>query len=184
MNLLSTTVLAAADPHHAGEGGIAESFGLSLSGIIAQVVLFLIVYLILKKFAFGPIQGMLEERRNTIADAQANAAKIREELTTTEKRIDEMLVGANSESQKMINDAKESADKVGEQRKQQAIAEAQTILDKAAKAAEAERNAAMAELKADFGRLVVATTSKVTGKELTSDDQERISKETASELAQ
>ena len=184
MNLSTTSIRAAADPSHAEKGGIAENFGVSVSGILAQVILFLIVYLILKKFAFGPIQGMLEQRSQTIADAQANAEKIRAELASTEKRIDEMLVEANTESQKMINEAKESADKVGEQRKQQAIVEAKSIVDKAAVAAEADRKEAMATLKAEFGRLVVATTSKVTGKELTGADQERISKETASELAQ
>lgn len=181
MNLLTTTILAAADPSGGG-GGPAASFGLSAAGFIAQVILFLIVYLILKKYAFGPIQAMLEERSQTIANAQADAEKIRAELASTEKRIDEMLSEANSESQKMINEAKESADKVGEQRKQQAIAEAKTIVDKAAVAAEAERKDAMAKLKAEFGRLVVDATSKVTGKELTGADQERISKETASEL--
>jgi len=181
MNLLTTIFLAAADPQ-AESGGIAEKLGVSLSGIIAQVILFLIVYLILKKFAFGPIQGMLEERSQTIANAQANAEKIRAELASTEKRIDEMLVEANAESQKMINEAKESADKVGEQRKQQAIVEAKSILDKAAVAAEADRKEAMAQLKAEFGRLVVDATSKATGKALTGADQERISKETASEL--
>lgn len=181
MNLLTTTILAAADPQ-AESGGIADGFGVSATGIIAQVILFLIVYLILKKYAFGPIQGMLEERSQTIANAQANAEKIRAELASTEKRIDEMLAEANADSQKMINEAKESADKVGEQRKQQAIVEAKIIVEKAAIAAEAERKETMSKLKAEFGRLVVDATSKVTGKELTGADQERISKETASEL--
>lgn len=181
MNLLTTTLLAAADPAGGGDNP-AASFGVSFAGIIAQVILFLIVYLILKKYAFGPIQGMLEQRSKTIAEGQANAEKIRAELASTEKRIDEMLAEANADSQRMINEAKESAEKVGEQRKQQAITEAKTIVEKAALAAEADRKQAMEKLKAEFGRLVVDATSKVTGKELTGADQERINKQAASEL--
>ncbi|QQL43879.1 F0F1 ATP synthase subunit B [Sulfuriroseicoccus oceanibius] len=181
MTLFTTSILAAAP---AANEGIAEGFGINGPAILAQVILFLIVYLILKKFAFGPIGAMLEERRKTIEAAQLNAEKIRKDLQATESKIEEMLQSANSDSERLINEAKESAEKLGDQRKQQAVAEAQAIIEKANKASEAERAAMMNELKADFGKLVVAATSKVAGKELSAADQERISRETAADLAQ
>lgn len=180
MNVFTTTILAAAP---AGQEGVFEGFGINGPAIAAQVILFLIVYLILKKFAFGPIGEMLEERRKTIEAAQLNAEKIRKDLESTETKIEELLQSANADSERLINEAKESADKVGEQRKQQAVSEAQAIIEKATKASEAERAAMMNELKADFGKLVVAATSKVAGKELSAADQERISRETATEIA-
>ena len=48
-----------------------EQFGLAWGKFLAQVIIFLIVYTVLKKFAFGPILGMLEQRRQRIADGEA-----------------------------------------------------------------------------------------------------------------
>ena len=65
----------------------------------------------------------------------------------------------------------------------QAIAAAQAIVDKARQATEAEHTHMLAELRREVGRLVVATTAKVTGKVLTLDDQKRLVEETNRELA-
>ena len=64
-----------------------------------------------------------------------------------------------------------------------AMNEAGQILAKAREAAKLEQERMTADLKRDFGRLVVETTSKVTGKVLTSEDQDRISQETAGQIA-
>ena len=52
-------------------GKVLSSLGVHWTNFIAQVLIFLIVYAILKKFAFGPIQGILDERRERIEDAEA-----------------------------------------------------------------------------------------------------------------
>jgi len=61
-------------------GKVAEQFGVYWPNLIAQVVLFAIVYWVLKRFAFKPVIAMLEERRRRIEEGQINAENIKKQL--------------------------------------------------------------------------------------------------------
>jgi len=149
----------------------------------SQVIIILIVYAILRKFAFGPVLAMLEERRRRIADGEANLEKAREQMEQAEANVQAILDKANQDADRLITEAKESAEAVREQKTQEAISEAGQIISKANEAAKLEHEQLMTELKRDFGRLVIDTTSKVTGKVLDDSDQERINQETAGQVA-
>ncbi|MDG2125116.1 MAG: ATP synthase F0 subunit B [Verrucomicrobiales bacterium] len=161
---------------------IAHQFGIEWPKLIAQILIFMIVYAVLKKKAFGPVLEILEARRARIAEGEAGLDKIKADLASAESTSKELIAGANSTADQMIREAKESAAAAGEKEKQKAVSEANQIITKAREAAEQERESLLAEMKRDFGRLVVETTSKVTGKVLTADDQKRINKETASQI--
>ena len=158
---------------------LLNTFGVELPKFLAQLILFIIVYFVLKKFAFGPIIAMLEERRRRIEEGQLNAEKIKKQLAESEKRHQEILAQANDEAQKMIDEARVSAGHVAERKQQEAIAAAEQILAKAREASALEHERTMAELKRELGRLVVDTTAKVTGKVLTPEDQRRLQEEAA-----
>jgi len=160
----------------------ARQFGVDWPHLIAQVISFLIVAGLLYKFAYKRIQDVLEERRQTIAQGLANAEKIKAELAGTEASRKEILDRANTEANRLIEQAKEAALKVQERESQKAIREAEQILANAREAAEADRNRLMSELRQELGRLVVNTTIKVTGKILTPEDQQRLAEETNREL--
>lgn len=159
---------------------IAKGFHLDPWLFGAQCFNIIVVLIVLKKFAFGPLVAMLEQRRNRIAEGEANLVRIQQQLTDSEKHTAEAIAKANSEAQRLVNEAKESAVAFSEQKSQEAIASAQQILVKAEAAARAEREQIAAELKREFGRLVTATTAQVTGKVLTPDDQKRINDEALS----
>jgi F-type H+-transporting ATPase subunit b len=160
-----------------------NTFGVEWSKFLAQLVLFIVVYFILRKYAFGPIILMLEERRRRIEEAHANAEKIKQQLADAESRYQEILTKANGDAQKMLDEARASASALAERRQQQAIGEAEQIIAKAREATELEHDRVLAELKREVGRLVVETTTKVTGKVLTPDDQRRLSQEVAAQVA-
>ena len=63
---------------------IAEQFGLEPMKVAAQVLIFAAVYLVLKRFAFGPVLSMLEARRKRIADGEAKLEKIARDLSAAE----------------------------------------------------------------------------------------------------
>jgi F-type H+-transporting ATPase subunit b len=159
------------------------TFGLEWPKFLAQLILFIIVYFVLKKFAFGPIIAMLEERRKKIEEGQLNAQKIKQQLAEAEKRYAEILAKANMEAQKLIDQARESASHVADRKTQEAVAAAEQIIAKAQEAAALEHERSMAQLKRELGHLVVETTAKVTGKVLTPDDQRRLQEEAARQLA-
>jgi len=162
---------------------VAQQFGVYWPNLIAQVVLFAIVYYVLKRFAFKPVIAMLEERRRRIEEGQINAENIKRQLAAAQTKYEEILAKANAEAQRLIDEVRASGDRLAEQKRQEAIAAAEQITLKAQEAIALERDRTMAELKQELGRLVVETTTRVTGKVLTDQDQQRINEETAREIA-
>ncbi|MDF1658252.1 MAG: F0F1 ATP synthase subunit B [Verrucomicrobiales bacterium] len=164
-------------------GDILQTFGLAWPKFISQVVIVLIVYFILSKYAFGPVLAMLEARRARIAEGEENLKKIESQLEKAEEKVQSMLDEANADAERLITEARESAEAVRGQKTQEAINEAQQIIEKAREASKLEHQSTMNELKRDFGHLVIEATSKVTGKVLDDGDQKRINEETAGQVA-
>jgi F-type H+-transporting ATPase subunit b len=162
---------------------ILGQFGVTWPKFLAQMLLFLIVYLILKKFAFGPVLGVLEERRQRIVEGEESLKKIKSDLEAAEEKKSEVIGQANQQAERLISEARESANHVGEKLRVEAQSEANTIITKARETTELERSQMMSQLKGDFGRLVIDTTSKVTGKVLTDDDQRKINEETIGQVS-
>jgi len=161
----------------------AETFGWNPRLFFSQVVSFVIVALLLRRFAYKPILNVLEERRRRIEEGQLNAEKIKRQLDEAEKRYSEILAKANAEAQKMIDEARESSAHLAERKQQEAITAAEQIIAKAREASAIEHERTMDSLKQELGRLVVDTTAKVTGKVLTAEDQQRLQEEALSQLA-
>ena len=161
----------------AAESGFLETFGVNWPFFIAQLVNFIVVLFVLKKFAFAPIQSMLEQRTKRIAEGEDKLKRIEQQLADSEQRTQEAIDKANADAQRLISEAKESAESLSEKKAQEAVASAQQILAKAKEAAEADRKTMTAELKKEFGRLVTNTTVSVTGKVLNDEDQKRINEE-------
>ena len=160
-----------------------DTFGVDWPHFIAQCISFIIVAGLLYKFAYKPVLGVLEERRNKIAEGLANAEKMKIELASAQAKAQEILNQASAQSNKMIEEARAAAARVQETETQKAVAQAADIIAKAQQAAAAEHARMLTELRREVGRLVVATTGKVTGKVLTPDDQQRLAAEANRELA-
>ena len=175
------SLLAAAEP--VGEPAsnpavqIARDFKLHWGPFLAQCLNFFLVALLLKKFAFKPVQEMLEKRRSRIAEGETKLKQIETQLAESEKKTQEMLDKANNDAKRLIDEAKESAALLNEKKTQEAIVSAQGIIAKAEEAAKAEREAMSAELKREFGRLVASTSGAVTGGILSNDQQRQINEQ-------
>src|SRR3954470_16236595 len=161
----------------------AETFGFDWKIFFSQVISFVIVALLLRRFAYKPVLAILEERRQRIAEGLLNADKIKQQLAEADVRYQEILAKANEQGQKMIDEARQSAGLVAERKQQEAVAAAEQIMAKAREASAIEHERTMTELKRELGRLVVNTTAKVTGKVLTGDDQRRLQEEATRQMA-
>lgn len=176
------SILAAAAENPGVFETIKKTFGLNGWFFLAQVINFFLVVWILKKFAFGPVQEMLEQRRVRIAEGEAKLKRIEKQLAESEETTAAAIAKANEEALRLINEAKEGATAFTEQKSQEAISQAQQILAKAEAAAKADRERLRAELKGEFGRLVAATTAQVTGKVLSDEDQKRINEDALAKI--
>jgi F-type H+-transporting ATPase subunit b len=159
--------------------GILHNFGVEWPQFFAQLIVFGIVYVILKKYAFGPIVAVLEQRRLKIVEAMANADKVKKELADAEATKKKVLDAAAQQANKMVADAKESAEAVRVRLEQEATAEAERIIARAREGGQIEVDRLKADFQREAGRLVVMAAQKVTGKILTPEDQHRLSEEAA-----
>src|ERR1700751_5767864 len=122
---------------------VAEQFGVYWPNLIAQIILFFIVYWVLSKLAFKPIMAMLEERRRRIEEGQINAERIKQQLAEAQAKYEEILARANAESQRLLEEVRQSGERLAEQKRQQAIAEAEQVMTKARESIEQEREQTM-----------------------------------------
>ena len=91
---------------------ILDQLGIDFPKIIAQIIIFGIVYGILSKYAFGPVTALLEERRSRIAAGEANLDKIKENLSSSEAQAAAALAKANAEATRLIKEASDAADEL------------------------------------------------------------------------
>jgi F-type H+-transporting ATPase subunit b len=156
--------------------------GLDWRELLTQLISFSCVFFVLWRFAYNPIFSMLQARKEKIAESLANAEKIKTDVARTEAERQKILADAGEKADKLIDEARQAAARVREQETQKAIAAAEQIVAKAREAAAQERQQMLGELKREVGRLVVKTTTTVTGKILTPEDQRRLAEETEKQL--
>jgi F-type H+-transporting ATPase subunit b len=163
--------------------GIATTFGVNWSQLLAQIASFSIVCLILHRYAYRPVLKMLEVRREQIAQGLATSERIKAELARTETQRQEVMAQAHVQATQFIAEARAAAARVQQEETKKAIAAAEQIMTNASEAAAREHDRMLAELKREVGKLVVQATTTVTGKILTAEDQRRLAEQTANQIA-
>ena len=118
-----------------GDKSLLETFGVNAPLFFSQLIAFIIVALLLKKFAYKPVLDMLEQRKARIAEAEANAEKIKSELAETEGARNKILEEARSEANRLIEETRSAAAELREAKTQEAISSAEAIIAKAQEAA-------------------------------------------------
>jgi F-type H+-transporting ATPase subunit b len=162
---------------------IFEQFGVTWPKFIAQLVLFIIVYFVLNRFAFGPLLKVLEERRKRIEEGQLNAEKIKKQLAEAELRYQEVLRKANDDAQILLEESRKNNEAFSQREMEKAVKESAAIVERARHEITSERNRMVDEVKREMVSLIVKTTAKVAGKVLSPEDQKRLSEEAAKDLS-
>ena len=174
----SSLPLADANGESAGSfSKLLGDLGINWQQFVSQLIIFIVLVWILKKFAYQPILKVLDERKKLIADSMANVEKIKHDLEATEKTRQEIMAKANEAANALIDKAKTDADTLNAKKIQEAVQQVEAMIQKAEQAAAQERARLLEEMKQEMGRLVVLTTSKVIGRTLTAEDQARLQKE-------
>lgn len=162
---------------------IGHKFGFNTSLFISQLIGFFIVAFVLQRFAFKPLQKILSERESKISESLAAAERMKADLAKADEERKRVLTEAGVAANKIIEEARAASARITELEMQKAVAAAKDIMEKAKQANDADLARMKTELRREVGRLVVATSTKVTGKILTLDDQKRLAEEANRELA-
>jgi F-type H+-transporting ATPase subunit b len=138
------------------------SFGL----FIWQVVIFVGLIFLLKKFAWKPILDAVNEREEGIKNALLSADNARKEMQNLQADNQRILQEARMERDSLLKDAREMKDKMVADAKNEAQAQGLKMIEQAKAAIESEKNAAMAELKLQVSTLSLEIAEKLLKDEL------------------
>jgi F-type H+-transporting ATPase subunit b len=144
------------------------SFGL----FIWQVVIFVGLIFLLKKFAWKPILDAVNEREQGIKNALESAESARNEMQNLQADNQRILQEARAERDAMLKDAREMKEKMVADAKSEAQEQGQKMIEQAKAAIESEKNAAMAELKSQVATLSLSIAEKVLKDELSNKESQ------------
>ena len=141
---------------------LIPSFGL----IIWTLLAFLIVFFILKKYAWKPILNSLQQRETSIADSLATAERVRAEMAQLKSENEALLAKAREERGHILKEARDTKDKIITEAKEEAKLVANKIITDAHDAIEQQKMAALIDVKNQVGLMVIEVSEKVLRREL------------------
>jgi F-type H+-transporting ATPase subunit b len=149
-------------------GLLTPAFGLLFWTLLA----FLVVFFILRKYAWPAIIKGLSEREKGIADALETAEKVKAEMAQLKNENEALLAKAREERAQLLKEARETRDKIVNEAKEQAKVEANKIITDAQAAINQQKMAAITDLKNQVGNLVIEVSEKVLRRELSNKNEQ------------
>jgi F-type H+-transporting ATPase subunit b len=150
--------------------------------MVWTIVCFLIVLYVLKRFAFGPIQKVIDERRERIRQSLEEADHARDEARRLLEEHRSLIGKARQDAEEILVEARRIADSQRERVKEETEADRQRRLEETKRQIEAETARALDAIRAQVAELSLMAATKVTGKALTDADHKRLIDEAIAEL--
>ena len=145
-----------------------------------NTVAFLVLLIVLGKFAWKPILKAINERESGIEEALLKADKMKAEMAAMQNENEAMLAKAREERATLIKEAKEASEKMVAEAKDKAKSEYDRIVADAQLAITQQKNAALIDVKNQVGALIIEVAEKVIHRELSNKaEQEKYIKELA-----
>jgi len=184
VGFLAVPVLAA--PAAEGEGGGGSNLArpeTSIPAAIASIIVFCILFYILKSKAWGPIVKGLEDRSNKIRTEIESAENARAQATKALDDYQKELAKARSEAGAMIQQARADAQRVGDELRSKNEAELTSMKNKAKEEIEAAKRAALNELYAETAMLATQVAGRILHREIKPADHARLVEESLSQIS-
>lgn len=147
--------------------GLLENFSSGL--FIIQSVVFIILLLVLRKFAWKPIMDALNEREVTIVDSLNQAKLARQEVQNLKAENENIIREAKIERDNILKEAREIKERIVGDAKNVAQTEADKIIEQARQSIQSEKTAAMADIKNQIGALSVTIAESILKQKLDND---------------
>jgi F-type H+-transporting ATPase subunit b len=153
--------------------------------LVWTLIAFLLVFYILKKFAWKIIIQSLNDREKGIADSLETAKTVKAEMALMKSENESLMQQAREERTKMLKEAKDTKEKMISEAKEQAKAEAAKVIADAHAAIQTEKMAALTDVKNQIGNMVIEIAEKVIRKQLDNKaEQEKYIQQMAGEINQ
>ena len=150
--------------------------------MIWTIVCFLVVLFVLKRYAFGPVQQMIDTRRERIQSALDEADHARAEARDLLEEHRKLIGQAKSESEEILSEARRIAEAQRERVKVETEEDRQRRLEETRRQIEQATQQALAQIRDEVGKLSLLAAEKITRKSLTGADQQRLIDEALAEI--
>lgn len=160
--------------------GITD-LGINLPVLLFQLVNFTFLLLVLRLLVYKPVLKMLDERRARIQEGLSAADRGREQAIEAERQAQEQIAAARREGQDIVANAQQIAQRLQEEARVQALAQQETMLERARNEIQLERDAAIDSLRREFADLTISAAEKVIGQSLDRTAHQRLIEQALSE---
>ena len=150
--------------------------------MIWTIVCFLVTLFVLKRFAFGPIQKTIDERRERIRQSLDEADNAREEARKLLEEHRKLISGAQTDAEEILSEARRVAEANERRMREELEADRQRRLEETRKQIDAETRRALEAIRAEVVDLSMLAASKITRKSLDDADHKRLIEEAVGEL--
>ena len=143
-----------------------EALGINLGYLLVQILNFAIIFVVLRVWVYKPILGLLERRRQRIAQGLEDARVAAEARANAEKEAQAILGQAQADANQRVRESAERAEQVAREIHAAAEKDAAAVREAAAGEAEQARSAALGELRGQVAALAIAAAQKLIGESL------------------
>ena len=150
--------------------------------MIWTIVCFLLALFVLKRYAFGPIQKAIDDRRDRIRESIEEADRARAEARNLLEEHRKLIGQAKSDAEDILADARRTSEAQRERVREETEADRQRRLEDTKKQIEAETERALDQIRSEVAELALVATAKVTGKVLDRDDHRKLIEDAIGDL--
>ena len=166
--------LAAAPLYAAEEAATLSPFAGNVGNALWTLIIFVIVVVVLGKFAWGPVLSLLQQREQFIHKSLSDAKRDRDEAEARLRDYAAKLQSAQAEAVAIIEEARKDAERLREELKQRARSEADTLLKNAERRIEQQTSQALQQIRKEAVDLSVSIASKLLQRNITKEDNEKL----------
>lgn len=158
-----------------------EALGISLSGLISQLINFILLLLILRAVAYKPILRMLDERSARIRESMERADEIKAQAARTEEEFARRLAEARRESQEIVSQAEKVAERLRQEELDRTRRQVEEVRIKAVEEIGRERERAISDLRRQVADLAILAAGRAVGRSLDQASHNRLIQEALTE---
>lgn len=141
--------------------------------IFWTTITFLLLLLLLRKFAWGPVMKAVKSREDMIRNALESAERAREDMKALQADNEIILRQAREERDKILRDARVAYERMMSEAKEKSQSESDAMVRRTRELLEREKQAALSEVKREVARLAIEVASRVVGERLKSDSEQQ-----------
>ena len=172
--VLTLAAVPVAAQEHGGEAVTLSPFAGNVGNALWTLIIFLLVVVVLGKFAWGPVLSLLKERESFIHNALADAKRDRDEAEARGREYAAKLQSAHAEAAALLEEARRDSARLRDELRQKAKSEAETMIQTAERQISLQTQRAMQDIRREAVDLSVAIASKIIQRNLSKEDNERL----------